>query len=115
LMTLGPMIALIPFAEQTRGWFGRMLTTFGRVPMFYYLLHIPLIHAIALAVWFVRDGAAHAERFLTAPYVSIPPDQRWSLALLYGVWLLAVAILYPLCRWYAQTKARRPESRLRYI
>jgi len=115
LMTLGPMIALIPFAERARGWFAEVLTTFGRVPMFYYLLHIPLIHALALVVWFLRDGASHAERFATAPYVSIPADQRWHLALLYAVWLLAVAILYPLCRWYARVKARRPDSWLRYV
>jgi len=115
LMTLGPMIALIPFAERAHGWFARVLTAFGRVPMFYYLLHIPLIHALALVVYRLRDGAAHGERFTTAPYVSIPPDQRWGLPLLYLVWLLAVALLYPLCRWYAQEKAHRPDSWLRYI
>jgi uncharacterized membrane protein len=115
LMTLGPMIGLIPFADRARGWFAQVLTTFGRVPMFYYLLHIPLIHALALVVYYLRDGAAHAERFATAPYVSMPPDQRWGLGLLYVVWLVAVAILYPLCRWYAQVKARRPDSWLGYI
>ena len=115
LMTLGPMIALIPFAERARGWFAGVLTTFGRVPMFYYLLHIPLIHAIALVAWFLRDGAAHGERFATAPYVQIPPGQRWGLGLLYLVWLITVAILYPVCRWYAGVKARHPESWLRFI
>jgi len=40
-----------------------MLDTFGRVPLFYYLLHIPLIHAMALVVWYLRDGAFGAERF----------------------------------------------------
>src|SRR5262249_25873352 len=115
LMTLGPTIALIPFAERAHGWFARGLTAFGRVPMFYYLLHIPLIHALALVVYLLRDGAAHGERFVTAPYVSMPPNQRWGLGLLYAVWLVAVAILYPLCRWYARVKAQRPGSWLRYI
>jgi uncharacterized membrane protein len=115
LMTLGPTIALLPLAERARGWFASMMTTFGRVPMFYYLLHIPLIHATALLVWLMRDGSVHAERFATAPYVSISADQRWSLALLYLVWAVVVAILYPLCVWYARTKARRPDSWLRYI
>ena len=115
LMTLGPTIALLPLAERAHGWFASVMTTFGRVPMFYYLLHIPLIHATALLVWLMRDGAAHGERFATAPYVSIPADQRWSLGLLYLVWAVVVAILYPLCVWYARTKARRPDSWLRYI
>ena len=48
-----------------------MLATFGRVPMFYYVLHIPLIHALALVVWILRDGTAHMEWFATAPFVSI--------------------------------------------
>jgi len=115
LMTLGPTIALIPFAARARGWFAGVLTTFGRVPMFYYLLHIPLIHALALIAWLLRDGAAQPERFATAPYVSIPPGQRWGLGLLYVVWILAVAILYPLCRWYARVKAERPDSWLRFV
>jgi len=115
LMTLGPLIALLPFAERARGWFAEALTTFGRVPFFYYLLHIPLIHALALIVNLLRVGAAHGERYTTAPYVPVPPDQRWSLALLYLVWLVAVAILYPLSRWYAQKKAGRPRPWMRYV
>lgn len=115
LMTLGPLIALLPFAGRARGWLADALTTFGRVPFFYYLLHIPLIHALALIVNLLRAGATHGERYATAPYVSIPPDQRWSLALLYLIWLIVVAILYPLCRWYAQRKARSPQPWMRYV
>jgi uncharacterized membrane protein len=115
LMTLGPLITLLPFAERARGWLGGALTTFGRVPLFYYLLHIPLIHALALIVNLLRVGAAQQELYVTAPYVSMPPDQRWSLALLYLVWLVAVAILYPLCRWYAQRKAESPSAWMRYV
>jgi len=115
LMTLGPTIALLPLAERAGGQVAKLLATFGRVPMFYYLLHIPLIHATALVVWLIRDGNAHAEWFATAPYVSIPPAQRWGLPLLYLVFVIVVAALYPLCRWYGRMKASRPDSWLRYI
>jgi uncharacterized membrane protein len=115
LMTLGPMIAVLPYAETVRGWPARVLETFGRVPFFYYLLHIPLIHALALVAWYLRDGAAHAERFATAPYVSIPESDRWSLGLLYLVFAIAVALLYPACAWYAKVKARRPTSWMRFV
>jgi hypothetical protein len=114
-MTLGPAIALIPLAERARGWFGRMLAVFGRVPMFYYLLHIPLIHATALVVWLLRDGTAHSEWFATAPYVSVPPQQRWSLLLLYLVFAVDVAILYFPCRWFARVKSRQQGGWLKYI
>jgi len=115
LMTLGPTIALLPFVEGARGRIGEALTIFGRVPLFYYLLHIPLIHITALAVWFLRDGSAHAERFATAPFVSMPPSERWGLPLLYLVWLVDVAILYVACRWFAGVKARGERRWLRYL
>jgi uncharacterized membrane protein len=115
LMTLGPSIALLPLAGRARGWLARVFTTFGRVPMFYYLLHIPLIHTLALVAWRIRDGRVDAGLFTSAPYVSVPPEQRWSLALLYLVFALAVAALYFPCRWFAGVKQRSRHPLLRYI
>ncbi len=114
-MTLGPSIAFLPFAERSRAWVTRVLATFGRVPMFYYLLHIPLIHAFALVTWLIRDGSTHSEWFATAPYVSVPPEQRWSLSLLYLVFAASVVALYFPCRWYADAKARSPRPWMRFI
>ena len=115
LMTLGPAIALVPFAERARGWLAGVFVTFGRVPMFYYLLHIPLIHLTSLVVWYVRDGRFDNTPFATAPYVSIPPNARWSLTLLYFVVLVNVALLYIACRWFAGVKARGRAGWLQYI
>ncbi|HJR59832.1 MAG TPA: heparan-alpha-glucosaminide N-acetyltransferase domain-containing protein [Vicinamibacterales bacterium] len=115
MMTLGPAIALIPLAERATGRIAAVFSVFGRVPMFYYLLHIPLIHATALVVWLLRDGTAGTDRFATAPYVSMPPPERWSLPLLYLVFAIVVALLYPACRWYAAIKARRSQGWLRYL
>ena len=106
LMTLGPPIALLPLAERARGALAGLFTTFGRVPMFYYLLHIPVIHLLALLVWKIRDGQVHPEWFASAPYVSVPPEQRWSLALLYLVFAVSILALYFPCRWFAGVKKR---------
>jgi hypothetical protein len=114
-MTLGPAIALVPLAERARGWIADVFVTFGRVPMFYYLLHIPLIHLTSLVVWYSRDGRFDNAPFATAPYVSIPPNARWSLALLYVVVLVNVALLYVACRWFAGVKARGRAGWLQYI
>jgi hypothetical protein len=115
MMTLGPMIAFIPLAERARGWFAHVVTTYGRVPMFYYLLHIPLIHAVSLLVWLARDGHVGAARFDYAPFVQIPAADRWSLGLLYLVFAICVALLYVPCRWYAHRKASNPAPWMRYI
>jgi uncharacterized membrane protein len=115
LMTLGPAIALLPAAERMHGWVTRVLRTFGRVPMFYYLLHIPVIHAVALVVWLLRDGQVHPEWFATAPFVSLPPEHRWGLPLLYLVFGIVVALLYVPCRWFAGVKGRSHGGWLRFF
>lgn len=115
LMTLGPAIALLPLAERARGWLAGVLETFGRVPFFYYLLHIPAIHLAALLVNCLREGTPHAGWYASAPYTFIPRDHRWGLPLLYVVWFAVVVLLYFVCRWYAVLKSRNRASWLKYI
>jgi len=117
LMTLGPTIALIPFAERARGWLANVMATFGRVPMFYYLLHIPTIHAAALVVSYVRTGAATPWLFTNHPMRpgEMPAGYMWGLPLLYLVFAIVVTLLYFPCRWFARAKAERRATWLRYI
>ncbi len=116
LMTLGPLIALVPFAEKARGWLASIFTVFGRVPLFYYILHILLIHLAALLINFIRMGSTLQGNYDTAPFTFIPEEQRWGLPLLYLVFLLAEVLLFFACRWYAGYKADRPGDKwLRYL
>lgn len=117
LMTLGPAIALMPVLERTRGTVARWLTVFGRVPFFFYVLHIPLIHALALVVSGVRQGSVSPWLFANHPMGNPPPPDgyTWSLSLLYLVWAIAIVILYLACRWFAGLKARRTEAWLRFV
>jgi len=108
LMTLGPIIALVPFAERAKGWLAKVFITFGRVPFFYYLLHIPLIHLSALLVNQIRTGNVHQDWYHTAPYTWLPQDQHWSLPLLYLVFILLEVLLFLACRWYAHYKLQHP-------
>jgi uncharacterized membrane protein len=117
LMTLGPTIALLPSFERARGVVGNALTVFGRVPLFYYLLHIPVIHTAALVVSLVREGRVNPWLFANHPMMPppVPDGYRWSLPLLYLVFIIVVSILYVPCRWFARVKARRYDSCLRYL
>ena len=117
LMTLGPTIALLPLVERARGPIGDVLSVFGRVPLFYYLLHIPVIHAAALIVSLGREGAINPWLFGNHPMMPppVPAGYRWSLPLLYLVFVIVVAILYVPCRWFAQVKAQRHDAWLRYL
>jgi len=107
MMTLGPTIALLPAAERLRGPVASFLTTFGRVPLFYYLLHIPTIHAAAIVVSLVREGRVDPWLFANHPMLPPPPPPgyMWSLPLLYLVFAIVIAVLYLPCAWYA---ARKP-------
>jgi uncharacterized membrane protein len=67
LMTLGPTIALIPPLERARGMFFNWMTVFGRVPFFFYVLHIPLIHIIAVIVSKIRLGTVVPWLFANFP------------------------------------------------
>jgi uncharacterized membrane protein len=116
LMTLGPVIALVPYAEKATGWLARALAIIGQVPFFYYLLHILLIHLSALIVNFIRMGKVVPAWYASAPYSSVPHEYTWSLGLLYLVFIIDVLLLYVACRWYAQYKQQHPGKQwLKYL
>jgi uncharacterized membrane protein len=117
LMTLGPMVLLLPLADRARGKIGGVLETFGRVPFFYYLIHIPAIHLAALFVSLAREGRVNPWLFENHPMMSPPPPPgyAWPLPLLYAVFVIVVAALYPACRWYARRKMTNPARWMRYV
>jgi hypothetical protein len=117
LMTLGPTIALMPLVENARGWLAGWLSVFGRVPFAYYLMHIPLIHAIALGISLLRTPAATGWLFHDHPLRPgpVPDGYMWSLGLLYAVTALVVVVLYFPCRSLAELKARRAHPWLSYL
>ncbi len=114
LMTLGPVLILLPFLENARGRVARWLAVFGQVPFFYYVLHIPLIHVVAVLISLVRTPASTGWLIANHPLMppDVPPGYQWSLALLYLVTALVVIALYFPCRWYARVKA---ESRNKWL
>jgi len=118
LMTLGPGLMLLAVLDRRIPMWLQPVVTFGRVPLFYYLLHLPLIHALAVLVNYGRFG--RAEWLFGWPLVSSPqpppPDGRgFGLLIVYAVWILVVLMLYPVCRWFADLKRRRREVWLSYL
>ena len=118
LMTLGPaMLFLWAVDAGTPGWL-RPALTIGKVPMFYYLLHIPLIHLIAVGVCYARYGQAHwmfESPGLGEFPITPPPGWGYSLPIVYLVWACVVLTLYPLCLWFAGLKQRRSDAWLSYF
>lgn len=117
LMTLGPTILLIPLLERAHGPGARVLTVFGRVPLFYYVLHIPLIHLIFVGLSIARYGTVIP--WLTANHPMFvppaPPGYMYSLTALYAITIATVTILYFPCRWFAALRSRRHDRWLSYL
>lgn len=117
LMTLGPMFIVIALAERWRGRSADIVSTFGRVPFFYYVLHIPTIHLAACVVSVIREGSVNPWLFLNHPMAAgeAPAGYMWSLPLLYLVWAVCVTALYFPCRWFARVRAEGRRAWLSYL
>jgi hypothetical protein len=85
------------------------------VPLFFYLLHLPIIHGLCVVAAWVQAGAFPAWLFLNPPLGHMPREYGFSLPLVYAVWLFVVVALYPLCRWYAGVKQRSRSRWLSYL
>jgi uncharacterized membrane protein len=118
LMTLGPTLLFLWAVDAGTPLWLRPALVFGKVPMFYYLLHIPLIHLLAMATCYARYGHVHwmfeSARFPNFP-ITKPPDWGYSLPIIYLVWIIVVVTLYPLCRWFAGVRQRRRDFWLSYF
>jgi uncharacterized membrane protein len=93
MMTLGPAMMLLAYFENARGALARLLATYGQVPFFFYVVHIYLIHALAVATGFALTGT-----LASTPAIGL------SLPHVYFVWLLVLVLLYPICGWFADLK-----------
>ncbi len=118
LMTLGPALLFLRAVDGGTPRFLRPALVFGKVPMFYFLLHLPLIHLLAVFVCYARYGTAHwmfeSPSLAQYPFTA-PPGWGYSLPIVYLVWALVVVALYPVCRWFAALKQRRADSWLSYL
>ncbi len=113
LMTLGPAILALPLLERAPGTIGKFFITFGRVPLFYYILHLYLIHALAVAAGTLLQDLP-LQRFLVGHW-AFPRKYGFDLPVVYGAWALTVALLYAPCRWFVRVKATRKSRWLSYM
>jgi uncharacterized membrane protein len=110
LITLGPALILLGLLDGEKGERGlsRILMVFGRVPLFYYVLHIYLLHALALGtslvfhqpIWHGNAIADHAQK---------PAGYGHGLLFVYFMWMVAVGILYGPCSWFMKFRSRHRE------
>ena len=116
LIMLGLLFLFLAFLEGKGGVVGRILGVFGKVPLFYYLVHWYVLRS-AMFIMVFAEGF-HIRDLLFTPFQFGRPAKGSGLPLagVYAVWLAIVVLLYPLCRWYGQYRAAHPEKTLlRYL
>src|SRR5207245_1543455 len=114
LMTLGPAITLLGVLDRSPGLLGRFFIVFGRVPLFFYLLHLYLIHGLALGLGYLRHGTLPPELF-NFPPGHAPEAYGYDLPTVYLLWVGVVLLLFPLCYWFGRFKSLRRSAWLSYL
>ena len=121
LMTLGPALIVLSYLDRANVSRSNPLIVFGRVPLFYFVVHFFAAHA-AIVVLALTDYGTAALRFMFQPVPSMggpatgfPPDFGYDLWVAYAVWIAIVIALYPLCAWFARVKERNASGWLSYM
>ena len=103
-MTLGPALVFLGVFDRGAGRLGRPLVTLGRVPLFFYLLQWYLIHLLAIAV-IALNGGSVGWMIGGGPF-NAPKEYGYSLKVVYLMWGVSLALLYPASAWFAKIKRR---------
>ncbi len=109
LMTMGPALVFLGLLEYVHPRPANPLVIFGKVPFFFYIVHIYLIHALAMATlaftgWDWREYILSAPRFQSGRLDSF----GFGLEAVYTLWAIVIVVLYPLCRWYQKVRQNNP-------
>jgi uncharacterized membrane protein len=113
LMTLGPGIALLPLLEKAKGRVAQWVLVYGRVPMFYYVIHVYLAHTVGVVLALAAGK--------TIPWLNpamrgvVPANSGFELWVVYVAWIFVFVALYPACKWWMNLKRRRNDWWLGYL
>ena len=119
LMTMGPAFLTMAWLERVSLPATHPLIVFGRVPFFFYTVHLAAEHLVAILMGLVRYGPG---RYLLQPSPAMggpsqmfPPNYGFPLWVVYVTWIAVIVMLYPLCRWFARLKQRRRDWWVSYL
>jgi uncharacterized membrane protein len=114
-VTIGTALIFLAISEN---WKGRIMNTtviFGRVPFFYYITHIYLIHLLTAAAFFISGYGVGDIVSVQSPFLFRPPGFGFGLGIVYAVWMLVVMMLYPFCKKYNDYKSANKHWWLSYL
>lgn len=116
LATLGITFLMLALTEQITGRWTNAVLVYGRVPLFYFVVHFYLIHIILLIILFAQ-GFTWSQLDFSSGALGRPKDAASgvSLGMVYLYWIAVVLIMYLPCRWFGQYKATHSQRWLKYL
>ena len=113
LMTLGPALLFLAFTEKTSGSLVNAISVYGRVPLFFYIIHIYFIHFLAMLAAGLFPGFSWSDMILNELlwFTDNLKGFGFSLGIVYLIWVGVVLGLYPLCRWYYNYKKDHKQNK----
>ncbi len=114
-MTLGPALIFLSLTETVHNKFTKVLSMYGRVPFFYYVLHFYLIHIICVLLFFATGNTAKDIIDLNTPFLFRPQHFGFGLPVVYLLWLLVIVILYKPCKWFDNYRRTHTKWWLSYL
>jgi uncharacterized membrane protein len=116
LVTLGFMFLMLTFSEEKNGRIAKIISVYGKTPLFYFILHFYIIHTFLLVVLFVQ-GFHYSDLNFASGSFGRPTLAKSGIPLwaVYGVWIAVVVALYRPCAWFGRFKAEHNNWWLKYI
>ncbi len=117
MMALGVTFILLALLDNVKSALLKPFHVFGRVPLFYFLLHFLVIHTGAIILFMIKTGKSFSELdfHFSKSFGGITSEGGFSLPGVYVAWIILIFILYPICKWYDQYKTTHKQGWLSYL
>ena len=111
-MTIGPALLLLAWWDNVQNAFTKIVSVYGRVPLFYFIVHFFILHLATTIIYFIR-GHSYAEGIADQNVFTkfVKPGEGFSLTIVYIIWVAVVIVLYPVCKWYDKYKTDHKEKK----
>lgn len=114
-MTLGPALIFMALVEGAKNRLETILSIYGKVPMFYYVLHFYIMHSLLVILFYLSGFGSSDIRSPGNPFFFKPNGFGFNLWAVYAIWLFVVVVLYPLCKKYNRYKSTHRKWWLSYL
>jgi len=112
-MGVGFALLFLAITKNVKNKTGSMLSVYGSVPFFYYVIHFYLLHSILVVLFFLEGNTT--KEIMQIPFLFRPAKFGYDLWIVYCIWIMVVASLYYPCKWFKKYKTTHHNWWLKYL